>query len=155
MHRRRAAGLVEIIIVLGMVALLARVAWGRFPADPPEPRGDRVDVGRLALDLKRTQILARRTDAAQRLTFDTTDDGRVVGYRTQIVTPDEGEETVRSFDDGLTVQSTRRRVIFRPDGTATGDCEIDVSDGQTQWQVRVDAEAGAILLREVGSVGAD
>ena len=149
MNRHRGAGLIEILIVLGMIALLVRVAWARMPDKSPRNDAERADVSLLALDLKRAQILARRLDTPQRLVFETDNAGRVVGYRAQIVAPSDGEETVREFDETLVVQPTRRRIIFLPDGTATGGCEIHVNNSQQQWQVRVDAEAGAILLREV------
>lgn len=147
-RRRRAIGPIEILVVLGLVSLLAGVAWSRLGRTPPTPTAVESAADQLAIDLLHFRQKAIKQQGTFALTILRASEAGAAYYAISRPLGPSLEEPIRetSFQPGLSVTATPSRIEFRADGAATSNCQIQISSPDETRTVELDGETGVVRI---------
>jgi hypothetical protein len=148
LHRRRAIGPIEILVVLGLVGLLVGVAWSRMVRISPTPTPVETMADQLAIDLMKYHQQAIKLQATFDLTIMPESDAGPAYYAISRPMGPTLAEPVRetSFEPGLNVTANPPQIELHPDGTASSDWRVEIASADETRTVEVDGPTGVVRI---------
>ncbi|MBX3413344.1 MAG: hypothetical protein KF708_11695 [Pirellulales bacterium] len=146
--RRRAIGPLEILIVLGLVTVLAGIAWTKLGPKHPTPTAVEAVADQLAIDLLRCHREAIMKQATFAVTIMPGSSAGPGYYAISRPLGPSLEEPLREFSlpAGISISATPARIEFRPDGAATSDWQVDLTAPHETRTVTVTGPTGVVRI---------
>lgn len=147
-RRRRAIGPIEVVVVLGLIAVLVGVAWTKLGPKHPTPTVVESEADRLAIELlqcHREAIKKQATFAVAVMAGLSEGPSYYAVYRPLGPSLEEPIREI-SLPEGISASVMPTRLEFRPDGTASSDWQVDLKTSNEVRTVTVDGPTGVVRI---------